>query len=365
MSTEEVLDRTAERKAAGAKQTYPEHADKAKGGAAEKLPLPPILTANASRPKPSKEELRKSLALLKTCPDLGPKIPGPCASPLHRCNRFGDKTSKTGHCMDEQRACCDCAHHPANSVAIQPVKMFSTPPLTPLVLPASQSSRAIVTVVVGADAQQVHAISRPYHEEYARRLGADYVVLTAPPPAPEFPLSAKFRLGQVLGYYDRVVFLDADALPLPGCPDLFAEVRDDEFGFHDDLPGLTRMKSLSLIDEYHEVRATTGLPAGPCRFVANTGVLVFAREHRSILEPPTAPLPLRHCGEQNWYTARLHDAGARVRRLPADCNYQWWDQGQFRGLPKSAPVILHFSGIVPTKSNEERLKLMRAWAQRG
>jgi hypothetical protein len=358
MSTEEVLDRTAERKAAGAKQTYPEHADKAKGGAAEKLPLPPILTGSGSSG-------RKPLPTLQTCAHLGARVPGqPCGSQLMRCELHNCTTTRFIKCDKAARHCPTCPDNTANKPA-KPVKLFTTPPLAPLALPAPRSPRAVVTVVTGADAQQIHAISRPYHEEYARRLGADYVVLTAPPPAPEFPLSAKFRLGQVLDYYDRVVFLDADALPLPGCPDLFAEVRDDEFGFHDDLPGLSRMRSLSLIDEYHEVRAATGLPAGPCRFVANTGVMVFGREHRSILEPPTAPLPLRHCAEQNWYTARLHDGGAQIRRLPADCNYQWWDQGQFRGLPKSAPVILHFSGIVPTKPNDYRLKLMREWAQRG
>jgi hypothetical protein len=88
-----------------------------------------------------------------------------------------------------------------------------------------------VTVVTGEGARALHELSRPFHQEYARRLKADYVVLTDDPPAPELPITAKFRIGRVLDYYERAVFMDADALPLPGCPDLFAMVAPDEFAF--------------------------------------------------------------------------------------------------------------------------------------
>src|SRR5207253_2936601 len=71
------------------------------------------------------------------------------------------------------------------------------------------------------------------------------------------------------------------------------------------------------------------------------------------------PIPLRHCAEQSWYTARLHDTHHRLRRLPSACNYQFWDQSEFQDLPAEPGVILHFAGIVPHRPNEERLAIMR------
>lgn len=117
MSTEYVKARTADRKAKGLAGVYPEHAGKdpkRHGGPVQLAPAPAL-----AHTKPQSAELRRSLALAREkCPDLGAKIPHqPCASPLHRCNRFGDMTSKTGHCMDEDRACCDCEHHPVNQRA--------------------------------------------------------------------------------------------------------------------------------------------------------------------------------------------------------------------------------------------------------
>jgi hypothetical protein len=351
VSLEAIKARNEREKAAGVVHLHPEHA----GG-----------------PRP-KATARAALPVLAPCAHEGavlefcPTCRGGEGRHVRDCSHPDNPTERcTREYVSAAAWSCDrCPHRAPAAVSVAtkntPALVKVPLPLSPLELAAPPASpRAVATVVTGEPARALHALSRPYHEAYAKRIGADYVVLTQPPPDPAFPLSAKFRLGQLLGHYERVCFLDADAVPLAGAPDLFAEARADEFGFHDDLPGLTRVGALSLVGEYHELRRVAGLAPGECRFIANTGVLVFAREHREILEPPGVPIPLRHCAEQNWTTARLHDAAARLRRLPSNCNYQYWAEGQFQNMRRGLPVILHFSGIVPHKSNAERLAVMRA-----
>ncbi len=334
MSFDAIRARTQARKAAGANQTYPEHAGKTPG--------------------------RRALPVLTPCPDLGEKLRGGCGTTLYRCNRFGDKTARFGACRDADRYCSACEYHPARREAKTPA-FFSVPALAPLTLPPPASPRAVVTVVTDA-AQDMHALTVSTQAAYAARLGADYVVLRDESPVPGFPIGAKFRLGLVLDWYERVAFLDADAVPMPGCPDLFAECGEGELGFHDDLPDLRRLNHhLGLVREYAELRGAVGFTESECLFIANTGVLVFSRAHRDALAPPAPELslPRRHCAEQSWYTARWHDLTIKRRSLRPECNYQYWANNEFLGMPRRPAAIVHFSGIVPHKSSEERVAIMR------
>lgn len=91
MGVQEIRARTAKRKAEGAVQTYPEHAAKGPTKPAAKLPL-----------------------RLAACADLGERVPGqPCGSPLLRCLRHGDVTSRMGPCAGAQRCCQTCPDYRA------------------------------------------------------------------------------------------------------------------------------------------------------------------------------------------------------------------------------------------------------------
>jgi hypothetical protein len=214
-----------------------------------------------------------------------------------------------------------------------------------------------VTVAAGPEGRALFALSRPWLSAYAGRLDADLVVLDWC--VDSHPIYSKFQLYRVIDAYPpgtRFAFIDADTAADPGaCPDLFSLVPPGEFGVYDDLPGLRRLKANGVIREYQDFRAAVGLaplPAVP--WYGNTGVMVFGPEHRDVFAPPAGPIPRQHCGEQHWWTARLHDSGCKVRFLPPECNYQWWEH-------KSDPppgVIRHFSGMRPHKSAAERLALM-------
>jgi hypothetical protein len=112
MAIEDVLARTKRRKAEGANQSYPEHAAGATATAA----------SAAADPKPVSPALRHQLAVLREdCPDLGAEVrKGSCGPALHRCNRFGDLTTKVAPCADARRTCAGCDHHPAKKRTATP-----------------------------------------------------------------------------------------------------------------------------------------------------------------------------------------------------------------------------------------------------
>lgn len=118
MSLESVKESTRSRKAAGVDQTYPKHTKSAIQ----------IIQEKKVYKKPSKAELKRALALLQPCPELGKKIPNqPCGSPLHWCNHFGDKTAKSGECVGADRMCAACEFHPANQIPKNPLEGHFNP----------------------------------------------------------------------------------------------------------------------------------------------------------------------------------------------------------------------------------------------
>ena len=86
---------------------------------------------------------------------------------------------------------------------------------------------AVVTVAIGAEFREIAALTHPFMEGYASRIGADFVSLHR---QAENPYLEKLRLGDYLGLYERVLFLDTDVIVRLDCPDLFQLVPADCFG---------------------------------------------------------------------------------------------------------------------------------------
>jgi LPS sulfotransferase NodH len=219
-------------------------------------------------------------------------------------------------------------------------------------------TRAVVTVAAGQEGRDLLFLSRPWMERYVARLDAEFVVLDWE--MPEHGIYSKFQLYRVLDHYERVVFLDADAWADPDhCPDLFARVPAGDFGIYDDRPGLLAKTAFGpFTQENGAVRTSQGMPVASPKFYGNTGVMVFDRSHRDILAPPSQPIPVKHCGEQTLWVARLQDSGKPITFLSDDCNRQWWEHGEFE-RPQPPTAILHFSGMRPHRSPENRIKEMR------
>ncbi|MBN9121743.1 MAG: class I SAM-dependent methyltransferase, partial [Planctomycetes bacterium] len=76
----------------------------------------------AARPKP----IPAQPLVLPQCPDLGDRLPGPCASALYRCKRHGVKVTRVGACTEAARSCATCDDHPSRRPAGPPAHFAPT-----------------------------------------------------------------------------------------------------------------------------------------------------------------------------------------------------------------------------------------------
>jgi hypothetical protein len=196
-------------------------------------------------------------------------------------------------------------------------------------------------------------ISGPRMEAYARRCGADFVVLTENP-YPNHPVTAKWGVGRALDHYERVAFLDADTLVSAEAPNLFDLVPCGCFAVFNELPQLLS-RWIQAIENYQAHRQTQKRPRVPINEFYNSGVYVCDRGHAKCLAAPEHPCLPDHCFEQDNLNMLLADYGVPVFDLPETTNYQWWIHGGFDDAPSDA--ILHFAGLY--HSHEVRMREMR------
>lgn len=211
---------------------------------------------------------------------------------------------------------------------------------------------AVFTVAVGDTGRQLHECSGPSQREYARRIGAEYVVIDRPSMA--YPLGEKWHLSRLATHFDRSIYFDADVIVRPKACSLFKLVPRGRVGLFDELP-FTPDASW-IVREFGQIAAEQGWapPAAPPREYYNTGLVVFDREHAGIWSPPERAFTPLFCAEQHMVNLRVAAAGHRVHGLNRKQHWQWWiDKG---GAHRDDGQFLHFSGI---RDSGLRLQQMR------
>lgn len=259
------------------------------------------------------------------------------------------------------KSCVDCAEKVERQPPRPPGIIVPQPPplnLTPL------HSRAVVTVVVGDEAEQCFATSGPYMRNYADEHGADFVVLRWDG-NPNWPMSAKFAIATALDHYERIAYVDADVLLRPGCFDLFDACNPDEFGAVDELAHHRSQPQHGLEKSHLQFRRDMGFRDVPyLPWYLNLGVMVVPKMYRDLLLPPTQPIVKSHAAEQDHTNAKLLDAfldgKAKVRLIDRRANWQNWTDAGFKSATPDA--ILHWSGA--GKNRVKRDVEMAEWAGR-
>src|SRR4051812_43863883 len=88
---------------------------------------------------------------------------------------------------------------------------------------------AVATLAIGAKAHRVFALAQPLMAAYARRIGAEFVVIEELS-AGRSPQASKCELAGLLARFKRVIYLDCDLLVHPDCPDLTSLVPEAMLG---------------------------------------------------------------------------------------------------------------------------------------
>jgi hypothetical protein len=201
--------------------------------------------------------------------------------------------------------------------------------------------RALVTAAVGERFKEILQLTKPYFEHYAKRTDANFVVIEHC--GYKNGKFAKLHLGELLNRYERILFVDVDAILLPTCPDLFRQSTADDavLAWVEPTDWWRDEWKRDLGMRKHFER--TGV-AGPWnRVFINTGVMLLSSVHSQLFEPTDEKLWDEFPDTEQFYInfriavtkTRVMDLGFRF-----NCNYNY-----FRQLGSgSRPYVIHPMG---------------------
>jgi alpha-N-acetylglucosamine transferase len=90
--------------------------------------------------------------------------------------------------------------------------------------PERTERRLVVTLAIDDAMADLAVLTLPGQRAYAQRLNAEHRILTQPRIGAGSPYYEIFRLYELLGDYDRVLYLDLDVLVRTDTPNLFDQV---------------------------------------------------------------------------------------------------------------------------------------------
>jgi len=149
---------------------------------------------------------------------------------------------------------------------------------------AKNEKRALVTLAIGEQATDMLRVARPGFELYAKKVGADFIVIDQEKINGMFPNIEKFQIKQLLEIYDRIMYVDVDILIHPDCEDLFEIVPKNKVGV---LPDCADAKWGNL-NRYREITAIQHA-LGDINWTSgyfNSGVMIFSKMHAGLFDNP-------------------------------------------------------------------------------
>lgn len=197
-------------------------------------------------------------------------------------------------------------------------------------------TRLAVVTVTFDEHWELAKYTHPILKAYAEKINADFVVIKDRKYPNFFPQYEKFQIPSILNEYDRICYIDTDAIVKKNTPDLFQVVPEEKFGIVDE-----RQYGTNLVWT-DEAIARQYLPYGfTPKIEHNTGVMIFSRLHRDVFENPL--LLNTPYYDQPWINIQLEQQKVDILELPHTYNYS---PLHLLPSPELAPKlhILHYAG---------------------
>ena len=190
--------------------------------------------------------------------------------------------------------------------------------VVPTVVPTKDT--LVITVATGEEFATILECNPSIHQ-YAQAIGADYIALTNT--TQEWWGYEKFRVYEYAKHYKYTIFIDADCIVSPNCPNLVDYLGDADVAIFDDYEYLhstdwmVKEKTSVLLSQRLNVDCYLWIHG-----CFNTGVVVSKQSAANIWKPPLFPLPNTHCAEQAWIEHQT--SPFNVATLGREMNNQWW-----------------------------------------
>lgn len=202
------------------------------------------------------------------------------------------------------------------------------------------SDRAVVVLAVGPVGEKMLDVTGDSLRAYARRIGADFHAIDGPPLQPDYPFEDKFRAGQYLEYYDRIIYFDADVMVEEDAPDLFRLVPETHIGAANET--LYELRPMFEPHQLGDIQRQYGFRQHQPSAYYNAGVLVLSKRHRNVMAPPTLPYKKHHTAEQDLINCRIIQYGHPTHDFGPDLIWQWFTD--MENKRKAGRPFKHYAG---------------------
>jgi hypothetical protein len=231
-------------------------------------------------------------------------------------------------------------------------------PVPPPVITPTRD-RLVVTVVVGDDAEQLHALTGPGQRGYAERHGADYLVIRGETQDRRMACAEKWRVKDYVPHYPGgTLYADADVVVRPTAPAVWDVAPPTSIGMRETTTFPNKLAWAA--PKLRAVCRSQGVDPHPVALSRywNSGVWVGRPEHAGYWQPPEHPYPAEFTAEEHWCRQTLAVRGWPVHDLGEDWNWLYYADRQMRRT--HGRHFLHVSGSAGDKA--KRLAVVRRLA---
>ncbi len=200
-----------------------------------------------------------------------------------------------------------------------------------------RSRNVVCSLAIGEIFNEMKSLTLPLIQNYARKIGADFVLFDTEQIHLKDIGFEKYQIRQLLDSYERVLYLDIDLIVKPECPNLFEIVPTEDFAaFLEDKyfiysEFVDRRKS---IVNAQQILGNLGW----IKDYFNSGVMVIPRKHKNLFEiPKQYVIDMREQTQLNYDCKRLgiwiHDLDMRFNKMDF-----------LNPLDRFGAYIIHYAG---------------------
>lgn len=200
-------------------------------------------------------------------------------------------------------------------------------------------SDRIVVTMGDENFRPITELTFPAAQEYARKIGADFHIITERRRPDVNICYEKFQMRDLLETHERILYVDGDVLIRKTAPDVFPEVPPGYFSAVDEGSKYIDFWNHETIREQYAPYGWT-VPWSGSHF--NAGVMVFDRSHKKLFENPIVT-NLRYW-DQPCLNVAVERMGIPYHPLPQEFNFMPFHRYiQLGDRPQRAHFV-HYAG---------------------
>ena len=223
----------------------------------------------------------------------------------------------------------------------------------------------VFTIAIGENYKKIADLTAPTMIAYADKIGAEFKCLTEQKVALTYPYWEKFIVGEFLESYEKVLFIDVDAIVRSDCPNLFELVPADEIGLYNE--GLLtteaeKAEHFSVMQKTFKEYDQPWPEAYDGRFY-NSGIMVVPRSMKWLFVKPEHEM-FDNFREQAYLNMMLiiSNSVAKVFDIGYKFNRMYYVDPKVKEH-RLKSYIVHYAGIQDLNSG---IKCdLEAWGQQG